>query len=243
MELRNKYRYIDPIKYKNSFADLLWYLKIHTDLREYFYDCHEKKEDKSRIFIETREEIIRIACNALGNNEISLGESGTNWDKERLNIDTIVIHHTSTSPDTPIIKIEILNLFRLYAAYYSMPDSEVYKTPLWSNHFYKGKQTFIAYHYLIRRNGDIQQILRDEHIGWHCGDWNFNRRSIALCFIDDLTFKRPSERAIQSAKKLINKYNPKYILGHAEINKNTTCPGHLFLSPKGWKQEMIKSHG
>ena len=106
--------------------------------------------------------------------------------------------------------------------------------PIWSGHFYQGRQTFMAYHYLIRKDGSYEQVLKDHEIGWQAGNWEVNCRSIALCFVDNLEQKTPTPEAVQTAKEIISRYPEAQIKGHREINPKTTCPGELFLGPGGW---------
>lgn len=240
MKFNQSYQYINPQNYINTFSNSQWYLKLQDELREYFYDYDGKKENKSQEWLGHREEFIKMVSELLEAGQIALGNKGINWDKERLPIDTIVIHHASRPPDTPIAVINALGLIRLYAREYSKKGEEQFGQPIWSNHFYKGKPIFIAYHYIIKNDGSYEQILQDNQIGWHCGNWNYNCRSIAICFLDDLKEKFPTDNAIQSARKIIKKYPNCNILGHREIKQSTICPGNLFLGKTGWKKLLIK---
>ena len=241
MKFNQDYKYINPQDYVYIFSNPQWYLQLQKELKEFFYDYDGKKENKSREWLERRKEFVKMVSELLEANQIALGNSGINWDKERLLIDTIVIHHTSTPANTPIIAINALGLIRLYALEYSKKDEEQFGQPVWSNHFYKEKPTFVAYHYIIKSDGSYEQILQDEQIGWHCGNWNYNRRSVAICFLDDLKEKLPTDKAIQSAQEIIKKYSNCNILGHREIKALTICPGNLFLGKTGWKKLLIKS--
>ena len=189
MKFNQNYKCINPHDYMNIFFNSQWYLKIHDELKEFFYDYNGKKENKSQKWLDRRKELVKMISELLEANQIALGNSGINWDKERLPIDTIVIHHTSTSPDAPIEAINALGLIRLYAPEYSKKEEEQFGRPIWSNHFYKNKKTFISYHYIIKKDGAYEQILQDNQIGWHCGNWDYNCKSIAIWWISSRTMK------------------------------------------------------
>ncbi|MFA7662797.1 MAG: peptidoglycan recognition family protein [Patescibacteria group bacterium] len=239
MKFKEAYKYIDPTKYINIFSNPQWYLDTQLELKEFFYDYDDNKENKPQEWFEKRNEFIKMVSEFLEAGKITLGDSGINLDQDRLPIDTIVIHHTSIPPDVPIITIDALGLIRLYAPYYSEKDKEQFGQPVWSNHFYKNRQTFIAYHYIIRQDGSFEHVLQDNQIGWHCGNWDYNCRSIAICFLDDLEENRPTEKALQTANEIIKKYPNCNILGHREIKPSTTCPGNLFIGNEGWKNNLL----
>lgn len=239
MKFKETYKYINPAEYTEIFSNPQWYLNIQPELQEYFYKYDGNKENKFEEWLERRKEYAKMISEILESDQIALGNSGVNWDEERLAIDTIVIHHTSTPPDTSISVINALGLIRLYAPNYSKKESEQFGQPIWSNHFYQNRQTFIAYHYIIRQDGSFEQILQDDQIGWHCGNWNYNCRSIAICFLDDLKEKRPTEKALQTAREIIKKYPNCNIFGHKEIKPSTTCPGNQFIENSGWKNDLL----
>lgn len=238
MKFKENYKYIRPLEYVDIFSDPQWYLRIENELKEFFYDYDGKRENKTQEWLDHRTEFVKMFHELLESDQIVLGNSGINWDKDRLPIDTIVIHHTSTPSDLPMSAIDALGLIRLYAKIYSQKEEKEYGKPIWSNHFYKGRLTFIAYHYIIKRDGSFEHILNDDQIAWHSGDWNYNCRSVAVCFLDDLKDTRPTDKAIQTAQEIIKKYSHCTILGHREIKPSTTCPGNLFLGNDGWKKKL-----
>ncbi len=239
MEFQKTYKHINPYLYFEIFKNPQWYLKLEHELSEFFYNYNGNKEEKSEQWFEKRKEFIEMVAELLKNNEIVLAKSGKNWDEERLPVDTIVIHHTSSPPDKTIDFINALGFIRLYSSVYGNGKSDQYGKPIWSNHFYQEKQIFIAYHYLIKPDGSFENILQNSQIGWHCGDWEYNRRSIAICFFDDLKEKGPTENALQTAREIIKKYPNCHILGHREIKDSTFCPGNLFLGDTGWKNKLL----
>lgn len=239
MKFKETYKYINPNKYIDIFSRPDWYLEMQTVLEEYFYDYDGNKENKPQEWLDTRSEYVEMICELLETNQIRLANFGDNLDNDRLPIDTIVIHHSSTPPDISIEVINALGLIRLYGPFYSKSKSEQFGQPIWSNHRYKNRQTFIAYHYIIKQDGTFEHILKDSEIGWHCGNWNYNCRSIAICFLDDLKKDPPTSKALQTAKKIIRKYPHCKILGHREIKLSTLCPGSLFLGKEGWRNKLL----
>lgn len=101
MEFKEEYKYIKPAEYINIFSNPQWYLAIQSELKEFFYDYDGNKENKTKKWLEKRREFAKMICELLKANKIALGNYGIDWDKERLPIDTIVIHHTSTPSNIP----------------------------------------------------------------------------------------------------------------------------------------------
>lgn len=93
----------------------------------------------------------------------------------------------------------------------------------------------IGYHYVICRNGTVQEGRNEDIIGAHCEGYNFN--SIGICLIggrysngknntDDIMHYTPEQ--IIALKQLCYKLKLKYvqakIKGHRFFNKHKTCP-------------------
>jgi len=231
-----KYSQIDPYGYLEMFQEPDWYLKLGGILSEYFFTY--KGEKKSKEWLKKREEIVKMVDELLRANLVALGNSGKDWDKERKDIECAIIHHTSTSPKASLGYLNALTLIRLYAKSYSSPESSEYGKAIWSNHVRDEKQTFIPYHYLIKRDGTFERALDDNWIGWHAGEWEMNTKSIGICFVDDLEDGKPSENAMKTAINIIKKYHisKDNVLGHREVKNSTTCPGKSFFN---WKYELI----
>lgn len=226
------------IKY---FSDPLWYINLSDKIKSYFIN---KPTDKQKLqeWYTIRNTFLKQIGILLDQKKIALAKNGINLDDKRKDIDTVVVHHAGkSSRDTtdPISFINAMHMFTLYLPVFLNKTHELYKTALWTNHFYNNQMTFIGYHYVIFKDGRSEQILQDEYIGWHCGNWEYNTRSVAICFIDDLENDQPTSKAIAEAKKIIKKYKPKEILGHREIKTTTICPGNLFLGKDGWKSKLL----
>lgn len=173
-----------------------------------------------------------------------------NTDTERKSIDTIVIHHTSNPPGMSKDRLSGIELMRLYAPYFYVPKSEADKRikgkPIYSGHARGGKQVFWPYHWLIRKDGEAVRLLGDGEIGWHAGNWDVNCRSVAICFDGDYENAWPSDAVFASVATIIEKHYPRVakenILGHREVNPETTCPSNLFLPSRdrqGWKKDLL----
>lgn len=230
-------------KVENKYETILqlpdWYLQLQRFLDEYFYHYDTNKIEKSERWKLTRIAFVALVAKMLQKGSLAIGTTGVDMDTERLPIDTIVIHHTSTLPDTTLGYIEALTLIRLYTKEYTNKEHDYYGKLLWSGHFYNEKQTFHAYHYLIAQDGSIFHTLEDKYIGWQAGNWNVNCRSIAIAFIDELKENVPTENAINSAKEVIEQYKGIKIIGHKEIYGNTSCPGSQFDIGVSWKNKLL----
>jgi N-acetylmuramoyl-L-alanine amidase len=237
--------YIDEKFWKESLTKPDWYLLLKDDfdrlekLAEKETDYHKRKRIKTKAYSLVEE--------AVSNGTLPLADSGDNFDAERQPIDTVVIHHTKSKPGMALERLNAIQLLRIYGDYFANPTSlqerHLKGQPVWSGHFYKSRQVFWCYHWLIREDGKRERILEDRYIGWHAGNWDVNTRSVGVCIDDDLSEKEPSERVIQSIAETIREYYPAVgaskIVGHCEVNHKTKCPGHLFL--ESWKQKLIDS--
>ena len=137
--------------------------------------------------------------------------------EKRLTTEIIVIHHTdklNPQSNEPLDE-----------------DSTVERIHKW--HIEKNGWAGIGYHYLIRKNGMIEQGRLPEMIGAHV--YGHNKNSIGICLAGSFHSKvaKPTSEQIQSLKNLTlflcrkYKINPsrKTILGHRDLNSDTTCPG------------------
>jgi hypothetical protein len=217
-----------------------WYLQLADNFSaiDAIDDIEERKKYKIKVY--------NLVEEALRADTIPLASSGRNLDKERQVIDTIVLHHTNNQPGMSLDRLNAMQLLRIYGMHYAVPvaANEQYMrgSMVWSNHFYNGKQVFWAYHWLVRADGSYQRILDDKHIGWQAGNWDINKRSVAICFDDDLTDKAPSDLALLAAAKIIAENYPDIgqgnIIGHCDANSVTICPGNLFKSL--WKNRLLE---
>lgn len=89
----------------------------------------------------------------------------------------------------------------------------------------------IGYHYVIRKDGTIEQGRRPQMIGAHA--YKHNKNSIGICVAGNFNLVKPQAAQIDSLKLLTAwlcqryKLNPMgrgVIVGHRDLN-DTTCPG------------------
>ncbi len=102
----------------------------------------------------------------------------------------------------------------------------------------------VSSHYLIKRNGEIINLVPDLFEAWHAGvsSWKYfkslNKKSIGIELTNpghQYGYKRFSKKQIFSLKKLLNilvkkyKIEKKYILGHSDISPGRKKdPGEKF---------------
>jgi hypothetical protein len=227
-------------EYERYFSDPLWYLHFTPDMERLFLGPDPEDPKELAKFDAEKKSLRELCIKLYRDNKISFAKSGQDLDAQRLPIDTVVIHHTAGSADASWEYVNMQHLFSMYVAEYRNPKREYHGQPIWSNHLdTEGNMVFCAYHYLIWPDGRSKQMLKDEYIGWHCGNWEKNRSSVAVTFVGDLSETTPSTESIQSAKEIISKYPGTEILGHREILPTTICPGNKFLGDSGWKQELL----
>jgi len=223
----------------------LWYLDKNLIRLEQFLAIPEN--ERSEGWKEKKEKFIQVLADLLENDEVLLGNQPEYFnDDDRMPVDTVVVHHTHSTPDMSTPFLNAHHLLRLYIPVFR---SDAFKKngehqPISSGHFLNSNQTFVGYHYLVRESGLIEQTLKDEYVVFHAGDYKTNCRSIGIAIVDDLTDKSPSEEALNSLKELIKKYKPKVVLGHGEVVRGngervkTECPGNMFYIESGWKNQL-----
>jgi len=129
----------------------------------------------------------------------------------------IVIHHTATS---------------------------AYITPERIAEYHVGTRGYpaIAYHILIKADGEVLLCNDLDDVTWHAGcaavhgtncPYNANSYSVAVSFIGDFTTSLPTTAQLSSGKEvvswLMNKYGPLIVIGHRQAHAaNTSCPGNTY---------------
>jgi N-acetyl-anhydromuramyl-L-alanine amidase AmpD len=97
---------------------------------------------------------------------------------------------------------------------------------------------FWGYHWLMRKDGSFENLLPDNQIGWHAGNWDINKRSIGICLDNDYENKDPKDETLQKLADFIkDNYPNKVTIGHCEARRGTICPGKNFLD--GWKKNLL----
>lgn len=239
----------NKIKWEKLLKNPDWYIQIVPELeiikKEASFKSQSEKENIA-------EEVYSFFENKLNNGDIALGDKIGNWDKERKPIDTIVIHHTEMVTGLTKDRLSAITLVRLYASYYAKPYDKreigIVGQPISSGHVRDGKQVFWPYHWMVRMNGKIEQLLYENEIGWHAGNWGINCRSAAIVLDNNYVNSRPNDKVLEAVAGLIrSKYNyisKEKIYGHREVRLlgSTSCPSNLFLSKdnyRGWKEDLL----
>jgi hypothetical protein len=229
-----------------TFDKKYWEEKIHQPHWYFDYvDFIEKAKDAQNKD-NLKEEARDFFEEALIQNKVSLAETGPNLDEERLPIDTIVIHHTSGQPGYRLSRMNAVQLLNIYAPYYANPtmrgERNLKGRTIWSGHFLNGKPSFIGYHWLMRMDGTAKRLLEDNQIGWHAGNWDVNKRSVAICLDNDYENQDPSDETLHKLATFIKKNYPEVlpdkIIGHCEAREGTICPGSNFKNV--WKTKLLK---
>lgn len=140
--------------------------------------------------------------------------------KERPTTEMIVIHHTGMHDPKTKEPIDIDN-----------NAEEIHQL-----HIEKNGWSGIGYHYLIRKDGMIEQGRPLDMLGAHVLHHNDN--SIGISLAGHFCIAEPTEAQIQSVKALTAWLCQKYdlnpskkgvIVGHRDLNP-TTCPGDSLYS-------------
>jgi hypothetical protein len=217
-----------------------WYMELIPYLKK------TSKATTKAQFDEFTKEVRSFFEEQLLAGKVALSESGPNLDDARMPVDTIVIHHTSWRPGYRLSFMEAVQLLNIYARYYMNPtlreERGLRGQPIWSNHFKDGRQTFLCYHWLMRMDGSFERLLPDEALGWHAGDWQVNRRSVAICLDNDYEGKDPAPEVLEKLAKHIKKHypaiSPSNVIGHRECRQGTICPGRNFNK---WKPLLLEN--
>ena len=129
--------------------------------------------------------------------------------EERPNTEVIVIHHTGMDRDKGESTAAGIHEYHQ-------------KTNGWAG---------IGYHYLIRKDGMIEQGRRPPAIGAHA--YQHNKNSIGVCLAGNFEYAKPTEEQMDAVKELVGWLCVKYelnpmkkgvIVGHRDLN-DTLCPG------------------
>lgn len=223
-----------------------WYLTVIPEAKLLLRQCDGLQEAERTA---VKQALYDYFETHLAQQAFALGQGNHGADSERKDIDTIVIHHTSNPPGLSPMRLSAIELLRLYGPYFAAPPpghEHLKGAPIVSGHERNGRQIFWPYHWLIRNDGRAERLLFDHEIGWHAGDWNTNCRSIAIALDNDHESSRPTDLVLQAVATLIASHYRQVpstrVLGHREVNPNTTCPSESYLKSgagKGWKFDLI----
>lgn len=172
-------------------------------------------------------------------------------DVDRQPLSEIVFHHSGSEVELTGTQVSDIHRQTVYEPVYQLEDNDPYVKglPVHSGHTIvrdgKPVETFCGYHHLIYRDGTVTTELLTiiqinerwwvVHIGWHCGNWPANCRSLGICFIGNLDNHPPSDAQIKAGKGLIAYYRslvPNLVVSRHNQYKNTNCPGTTW--PQWW---------
>ena len=111
------------------------------------------------------------------------------------------------------------------------PDQQSSAAQIDSWHRERGYHLGIGYHYVIRRNGDIETGRPEWMIGAHC--LNHNKYSIGVCYeggYDARGQSADTRTAEQKAamRRLLEELHQRYpravIIGHRDLSHDRDCP-------------------
>ena len=128
-----------------------------------------------------------------------------------------IILHVADTPDTMDVGFREIN--------------EWHKDRGWMD---KKSGVSCGYHYIIRRDGTIEQGRPDTSVGSHC--YGHNKKSIGICWIgrDEMSI-RQNVAMKDLMRYLLTKYklDAADIKGHNEYNDHKTCP-NLNMNTVRW---------
>ena len=114
-------------------------------------------------------------------------------------IDTIIIHCADTPDEMDIGRSEI---------------DQWHKDRGWNG---------IGYHYVIRRDGKVEDGRPIEKVGAHC--LGRNTGSIGICLVGRVSFALDQFKALRELVfDLAKKYDAKTVAGHRDFDPHKTCP-------------------
>jgi len=233
-------------RWTQTFLFPTWYLSVVPEMQQLMRDISREPKVRQRAW---KAKLYGFIERQLSSGNIFLGSGTGSVDVERERIDTVVIHHTSNPPGLSPSRLSAIELIRLYAPYFASPrakeDQHLKGQPIFSGHLRNGRQVFWPYHWIVRRNGSTERLLRDDEIGWHAGNWKVNCQSVAIVLDNDYQYGCPGKKELKAIAYIIASYyrdvSPGRILGHREVASKTTCPSELFLDgkEKGWKTKLL----
>jgi hypothetical protein len=165
---------------------------------------------------------------------------------EKPHPDTVVIHHTNTPPGFSLDFFNTIAMLRLYVplARSGFPGYGGKNYPLNSGHYDKeGKMLFHGYHYYVREDGKVEQVLKEDETGFHAGNYSVNIKATGIALDGDFTDKIPPDAQIEAVNNLLKSLNPANIIGHQEVELKGekvahNCPGEHTWD--NWKKRLSK---
>lgn len=104
---------------------------------------------------------------------------------------------------------------------------------IWRVHVVENGWNDVGYHYLIRKDGDIQKGRPEKYVGAHCRDAGMNRKSVGICCSGHGDMQPFTDEQLETLYSLVNVIRHIYdidiahVIGHRESGAAKTCPGEL----------------
>ena len=98
-------------------------------------------------------------------------------------------------------------------------------------HRQRGWKLGIGYHYVVRRNGEVEAGRPEYLVGAHCKD--YNAHSIGVCYEGGLDIRgQPADTRTEAQKAALRtllealhgRYPRALIVGHRDLNPQKACP-------------------
>ena len=111
------------------------------------------------------------------------------------------------------------------------PDQTSSAAQIDSWHRERGFKLGIGYHYVVRRNGQIEAGRPEYMVGAHCV--NHNAHSIGVCYEGGLDIRgQPADTRTEAQKAVLHtllerlhrRYPRALIVGHHDLNPHKACP-------------------
>lgn len=98
---------------------------------------------------------------------------------------------------------------------------------------FKSDAEQVSAHYIVDKNGDIYQMVKDAFNAWHAGHKPTNQRSIGIEHVarqGERITPRQEASSIQLIQWLMAEYDiaKERIIPHKKVGRFTACPGELF---------------
>jgi N-acetyl-anhydromuramyl-L-alanine amidase AmpD len=138
-------------------------------------------------------------------------------------IDYIILHHSGTPATNGV----------------NDPDGKQIYEAICRNHHTRavkenwGENYKVDYHFLIGSTGKVFEGQPVEMVGYHCGNYSINLKSIGICLLGDFEKIIPPKLQVDALIDLIVDLIKKYKIPIENIKKhqqivNTDCPGKYF---------------
>ena len=231
----------DKAHWARALKSPLWYVELVELIGQAKRELGEGSDELAAWLKPVRQ----FVAAKLTEGKVALATKGPNLDDQRAPVDSVIIHHTSAAPGYDLGYLNATQLLNIYAPYFVKPTDEREQSlrgqPLWSGHFYKSRQVFWVYHWLMRMDGSFERLLPDHQIGWHAGDWDINSRSMAICIDNDYQKQDPNPETLLKLGQFISSHYRSVprarIFGHREINPKSISPGTNFAK---WKPLLLE---